>query len=117
MSEFFFKALVLKWGRRALHRVAVGAMGWLLGVSVGVNVAQAQSTASPGMNVGGQVPAPITLALVESLSGPFANTGEAVHRNVLWAVERVNQRGGVRLAAGTRPLARSEEHTSELQSH
>ncbi len=48
---------------------------------------------------------PITLALVESLSGPFANAGEAVHRNLVWAVERVNQRGGVRTAQGTRPLA------------
>ena len=51
--------------------------------------------------------APITLALVESLSGPFANTGEAVFRNVLMAVERVNARGGVQLpasAGGARPL-------------
>ena len=31
---------------------------------------------------------PIKLALVESLSGPFANTGEAVFRNLLWATER-----------------------------
>ena len=49
--------------------------------------------------------APITLAFVESLSGPFANAGEAVHRNLVWAIERVNQRGGVRLASGARPLA------------
>ncbi|KAF1045534.1 MAG: Leucine-, isoleucine-, valine-, threonine-, and alanine-binding protein [Xylophilus sp.] len=41
---------------------------------------------------------PIRLAMIESLSGPFANTGEAVFRNLLWAVERVNARGGVRLA-------------------
>lgn len=43
---------------------------------------------------------PVKLALVESLSGPFANTGEAVFRNLLWATERVNARGGVRLADG-----------------
>jgi branched-chain amino acid transport system substrate-binding protein len=43
--------------------------------------------------------------MLESLSGPFANTGEAVYRNLLWAVERVNQRGGVRLPGGMRPLA------------
>ncbi len=49
-------------------------------------------------------PAPIRLALVESLSGAFANTGEAVFRNLLWAVERVNSRGGVRLPGGARPL-------------
>ncbi|MFT4193847.1 branched-chain amino acid ABC transporter substrate-binding protein [Ottowia sp.] len=47
---------------------------------------------------------PIKLALIESLSGPFANTGEAVWRNLLWGVERVNARGGVRTARGRRPL-------------
>jgi branched-chain amino acid transport system substrate-binding protein len=50
-------------------------------------------------------PAPVRMAMVESLSGPFANTGEAVFRNLLWAVERVNQRGGVKLPGGNRPLA------------
>ena len=45
--------------------------------------------------------APIRIAMFEGLSGPFANTGEAVHRNLLWAVERVIQRGGVKLAAAT----------------
>ncbi len=50
---------------------------------------------------------PIKVALIESLSGPFANTGEAVFRNVAWAMERVNARGGVALpasAGGVRPL-------------
>jgi len=49
----------------------------------------------------------IKVALIESLSGPFANTGEAVFRNILWGVERVNARGGVALpaaAGGARPL-------------
>ncbi len=49
-------------------------------------------------------PAPIRLALIEGLSGPFANAGEAVHRNLHWAVERVNRRGGVTLPDGRRPL-------------
>ena len=48
--------------------------------------------------------APIKLALIESLSGPFANTGEAVHRNLLWAIERVNERGGVVTRHVPRPL-------------
>ena len=43
--------------------------------------------------------------MIEAMSGPFANTGEAVLRNLAWAIERVNQRGGVRLPGGTRPLA------------
>lgn len=49
-------------------------------------------------------PTPIRLAWIESMSGPFANTGEAVFRNLLWAVERVNARGGVKLPDGARPL-------------
>ena len=49
-------------------------------------------------------PAPIKVALIESLSGPFANTGEAVFRNLVWATERVNARGGVKLPNGARPL-------------
>jgi branched-chain amino acid transport system substrate-binding protein len=48
---------------------------------------------------------PIPLAMIEGLSGPFANTGEAVFRNLLWAMERVNARGGVKTATGLRPLA------------
>ncbi len=48
---------------------------------------------------------PIRLALIEGLSGAFANAGEAVYRNLLWAVERVNARGGVKLPGGARPLA------------
>ena len=49
-------------------------------------------------------PAPVKVALIESLSGPFANTGEAVFRNLVWATERVNGRGGVKLPGGARPL-------------
>ncbi len=51
-----------------------------------------------------QTSAPIKLALIESLSGPFANTGEAVVRNIVWAIERVNARGGVKTAQGPRLL-------------
>jgi len=51
-----------------------------------------------------QAAPPIKLALIEALSGPFANTGEAVYRNLLWAVERVNARGGVKLPGGARAL-------------
>jgi branched-chain amino acid transport system substrate-binding protein len=47
---------------------------------------------------------PIKLAMIEGLSGGNANGGEAVFRNLVWAVERVNQRGGVRTRQGARPL-------------
>ncbi len=46
----------------------------------------------------------VRVALIESLSGPFANTGEAVFRNLVWATERVNARGGLKIAGGQRNL-------------
>ena len=49
--------------------------------------------------------APVKVAMIEAMSGPFANTGEAVVRNLAWAIERVNQRGGVRLGTSRHPLA------------
>lgn len=36
---------------------------------------------------------PLKLALIEGFSGPQAAAGEAVYRNLVWAVERVNARG------------------------
>jgi branched-chain amino acid transport system substrate-binding protein len=54
---------------------------------------------------GSAQPQPVRVAMIETLSGPFANTGEAVFRNLVWATERVNARGGVRLPGGARPLA------------
>ena len=51
-----------------------------------------------------QTPAVIRIALIESLSGPFANTGEAVYRNLVWAIERVNAQGGVPVQGVRRQL-------------
>ena len=60
--------------------------------------------------------APIKLGLIESLSGPFANTGEAVFRNLAWAIERVNARGGVPTAQGRRPLQLPRfDHTGQVE--
>jgi flagellar capping protein FliD len=77
-----------------------------------------------GVGAHAQSPAPIRLALIEGLSGPFANTGEAVVRNIAWAVERVNARGGVKTSQGLRPMVlerydskgQSEEALSALKS-
>jgi branched-chain amino acid transport system substrate-binding protein len=71
-----------------------------------------------------QAPVPIRIAMIEGLSGPIANTGEAVYRNLVWATERVNARGGVRLPGGNRPLlierfdskGQTEEALSALRS-
>ena len=67
---------------------------------------------------------PVQLALIEGMSGPFANTGEAVLRNLVWAVERVNVRGGVTTQEGKRRLVlnrydskgQSEEALTSLRS-
>ena len=85
--------------------------------------------AGPQALVASTAPAgkPVKLALIESLSGPFGNTGEAVFRNLVWATERVNARGGVALpagAGGARPLelarydskGQTEEALSALRS-
>jgi branched-chain amino acid transport system substrate-binding protein len=48
---------------------------------------------------------PLRIAMIESMSGAFANTGEAVFRNLVWATERVNARGGLKLPGGNRNLA------------
>ena len=77
--------------------------------------ASALCVAAAAPAVQAQTAAPIRLALIESMSGPFANTGEAVFRNILWAVERVNARGGVPLAGGAR-LLQLERYDSKGQN-
>jgi branched-chain amino acid transport system substrate-binding protein len=57
----------------------------------------------------------VRIALIESLSGPFGNTGEAVFRNLVWATERVNARGGVKLPSGAQAL-RIERYDSKGQN-
>ena len=57
---------------------------------------------------------PVKLAMIEGLSGGNANGGEAVFRNLVWAVERVNQRGGVATAQGPR-LLQLERYDSKGQ--
>jgi branched-chain amino acid transport system substrate-binding protein len=47
---------------------------------------------------------PIQLALIEGMSGPFANAGSAVERNLRFGVEQVNALGGVKLADGAHPF-------------
>ena len=49
-------------------------------------------------------PPPIRIGMIEGMSGPFANAGEAVQRNLQWSIERVNARGGVKLPGGARRL-------------
>lgn len=60
----------------------------------------AAALAAPAANL-----APIRLGMIEGMSGPFANAGEAVEHNIRFAVEQVNARGGVRLPDGRHPLS------------
>ena len=79
----------------------VRAMGaWVIGAVMACGQALAQAQAPATL----PAPQPVRMALIEGLSGSFANAGEAVYRNILMAVERVNARGGVKLRDGARPL-------------
>ena len=94
----------LKTGAATLRRGLCALAG---AVAVGLLPLPATAAQSAGTAPAATAARPVKLALIESLSGPFANTGEAVFRNVFWAIERVNARGGVRLPAavgGARPL-------------
>ncbi len=75
-----------------------GGLACVVGAAVWLSVPAAAQTAAPALP-------PVRVAMIEGLSGPFANTGEAVFRNLVWAVERVNARGGVALPTGKRLLA------------
>ena len=95
----------LKSGAALLRQSVLAVVAAVAGTLVPASASWAQAAAPTAA-----VPQakPVKLALIESLSGPFANTGEAVFRNIYWAIERVNARGGVRLpavAGGGRPLA------------
>ncbi len=57
----------------------------------GTCAVQAQPTAAPKLAAQTPLP-PVKIAMIEGLSGSFANTGEAVFRNLVWAVERANER-------------------------
>ncbi len=59
---------------------------------------------------------PLKLALIEGLSGANANGGEAVFRNLAWAVERVNARGGVSVAPQTKQMLVLERYDSKGQT-
>ncbi|NMM82662.1 branched-chain amino acid ABC transporter substrate-binding protein [Acidovorax sp. SRB_14] len=90
-----FKPAALKTGAAALLAFAALSASFAQAPTPGASAVVAPSAA------------PIKVALIESLSGPFANTGEAVFRNIFWAIDRVNARGGVALpaaAGGARPL-------------
>ena len=76
--------------RRALlqNLLALAACAALPGTALAAEAAPVQPTNKP---------APVQVAFIEALSGPFANTGESVWRNLLMASERVNARGGAQI--------------------
>jgi branched-chain amino acid transport system substrate-binding protein len=98
------------------HLSRRGALAALFAASLSCASAWAQPAAEP-----------IRIGMIEGLSGPVGNAGEAVYRNLVWATERVNARGGVKLPAsqgGSRPLevvrfdskGQTEEALSGLRS-
>ena len=92
--------------RAAAAMKAVFAVAVAPGVALMVALGAALVWASPveaAQPPNGQG-APIPLALIEGMSGPFADAGAAVERNLRFGVERVNARGGVLLKDGRHPL-------------
>jgi len=84
-----------------MRRVAISLIA-ASALASAVLASMAASAANPAASRSAKEP--IRLALIEGLSGPLGNGGEAVFRNLLWATERVNARGGVKLPGGARPL-------------
>lgn len=48
--------------------------------------------------------APIRIGMIDGMSGPFANAGEAVQRNIQFSIDLINTKGGVKLPDGMHPL-------------
>jgi len=86
------------------HGLKFLALG-LLALAAGLPVMAVAQSAAPAVRI----------AMIESLSGPFGNTGDAVFRNLVWATERVNARGGVKLPSGAQAL-RIERYDSKGQN-
>lgn len=77
---------VTSWFKSSCFSVAKVAVSVMFGL-LAAGAASAQAVSVPTLKI----------AMIEGLSGPFGNTGEAVFRNLLWATERVNARNGVKL--------------------
>jgi len=88
--------MAAKWGRVVAAALAAVAM-----TAVQAAGEQGGQAGQPNPGPSGK---PIQLALIEGMSGPFADAGAAVERNLRFGVEQVNAHGGVRLADGTHPL-------------
>jgi len=73
-------------------------MAWIRGNRLRVWMAAALFCAAAAAQA--QTGAPIRLGMIDGLSGPFANAGEAVVRNLRIAIERVNASGGVKVPDG-----------------
>ena len=86
--------MAAKWGRVVAAALAAVVM---TGTYAAGETGASSSSAAPGGK-------PIQLALIEGMSGPFANAGAAVERNLRFGVETVNAHGGVKLADGEHPL-------------
>ncbi|WP_181969964.1 branched-chain amino acid ABC transporter substrate-binding protein [Paraburkholderia sp. DHOC27] len=95
--------MAAKWGRA----IAALTAAMMMTVQLAAHAASASSAATPATPATtspAPAGAPIPLALIEGMSGPFANAGAAVERNLRLGVEQVNAQGGVKLADGAHPL-------------
>jgi branched-chain amino acid transport system substrate-binding protein len=89
---------------RTAARLGTRAAVFAMAFAASASAPYAQAAEAQGQPGAGPVGAPIQLALIEGMSGPFADAGAAVERNLRFGVERVNARGGVALHDGRHPL-------------
>lgn len=60
--------------------------------------------AAASVNAAAPTGAPIRIGMIDGMSGPFANAGEAVQRNIQFSIDLINAKGGVKLPDGMHPL-------------
>jgi branched-chain amino acid transport system substrate-binding protein len=76
-------------------------------VAAAANAAPSPSPSSSSALAEAATREPIRIGMIDGLSGPFANAGEAVLRNIRFAIDKVNAGGGVRLPDGRHLLVLS----------
>jgi branched-chain amino acid transport system substrate-binding protein len=89
--------MAAKWGRVVAAALTVVVTAAVMTTAHAAGDAGGQASEAPSGK-------PIQLALIEGMSGPFANAGAAVERNLRFGVEQVNAHGGVKLADGAHPI-------------
>jgi branched-chain amino acid transport system substrate-binding protein len=75
----------------------------------------AAATSGGFLNAAAQSGSTVRLGMIEGLSGALANGGEAVFRNLVWAIERINARGGIKATSGANRMLELRRYDNKGQ--